>query len=146
VPALVEVFLERIKDAGSAIAATDRTSSTLDARAKRRTVPRASPSWRVIAMMLNPRLRTAVTAHITAARYDHLVIEYLRTAQRLQHLRDAYLNTLGEKAAEFIDACEDAISVETGFVDLLGARPPLAERGQPGGDGRGAERPPGGAA
>jgi hypothetical protein len=34
---------------------------------------------------------TSLTAHIAAARYDHLVIEYLRTAQRLEHLRDQYL-------------------------------------------------------
>ena len=30
---------------------------------------------------------TAVAAHISAARYDHLIIGYLRTAQRLEHLR-----------------------------------------------------------
>jgi hypothetical protein len=57
-------------------------------------------------------IATSLTAHIAAARYDHLVIEYLRTAQRLTHLRDDYQRTHSRTAASFIDACEDAISVE----------------------------------
>jgi hypothetical protein len=54
---------------------------------------------------------TSLTAHIAAARYDHMVIEFLRTAQRLEYLRDQYINT-PHNDAKFIDACEDAISIE----------------------------------
>jgi hypothetical protein len=54
---------------------------------------------------------TALAAHTAAARYDHLVIEYLRTAQRLEHIRDQHLDTPAD-AVDFIDACEAAISVE----------------------------------
>lgn len=54
---------------------------------------------------------TAVAAHIAASRYDHLVIEYLRTAQQLEHLRDAYLEADGDPEA-FVDACENFISIE----------------------------------
>jgi len=54
---------------------------------------------------------TSLTAHIAAARYDHMVIEFLRTAQRLEYLRDQYVNT-PTNGASFIDACEDAISIE----------------------------------
>jgi hypothetical protein len=57
-------------------------------------------------------IATSLAAHITAARYDHLVIEYLRTAQRLTRLRDDYQRTRSPTAGAFIDACEDAISVE----------------------------------
>lgn len=54
---------------------------------------------------------TAIAAHVAAARYDHLVIEFLRTAQRLEHLRNEQLNEQVDQPA-FIDACEAAISVE----------------------------------
>jgi SMODS and SLOG-associating 2TM effector domain 1/Protein of unknown function (DUF4231) len=54
----------------------------------------------------------SLTAHITAARYDHLVIEFLRTAERLTRLRDDYQRTRSQTVGAFIDACEDAISVE----------------------------------
>jgi SMODS and SLOG-associating 2TM effector domain 1/Protein of unknown function (DUF4231) len=54
---------------------------------------------------------TSLAAHIAAARYDHLVIEFLRTAQRLEHLRDQYTETPTNNAS-FIDACEAAISIE----------------------------------
>jgi hypothetical protein len=40
------------------------------------------------------------------------VIEYLRTAQRLQHLRQDHLAYPASDPAAFIDACEAAISVE----------------------------------
>lgn len=53
----------------------------------------------------------SVGAHISATRYDHLIIEYLRTAQRLAYLRDTPPATRASAAA-LIDACEDAISVE----------------------------------
>ncbi len=57
-------------------------------------------------------IATSVAAYIAAARYDHLVIEYLRTAQRLQHLRQDYLGNPASDPAAFVDACEAAISVE----------------------------------
>lgn len=55
---------------------------------------------------------TSVAAHVAAARYDHLVIEFLRTAQRLEQLCDQHLGKPADNAATFIDACEAAISVE----------------------------------
>ena len=54
----------------------------------------------------------SLVAYVAAARYDHMVIEYLRTAQRLEHLRREYLDNPAGDAAAFIDACEAAISVE----------------------------------
>ena len=57
-------------------------------------------------------IATAVAAYIAAARYDHLVIEYLRTAQRLEHLRQEQLAGPAGDPAAFIDTCEAAISVE----------------------------------
>lgn len=55
---------------------------------------------------------TSVAAYIAAARYDHMVIEFLRTAQRLESLcRERHDKPDGDPAA-FIDACEAAISVE----------------------------------
>lgn len=54
---------------------------------------------------------TSVAAYVAAARYDHQVVEFLRTAQRLDHLRKAYLENRSG-AADFIDACEAAISIE----------------------------------
>jgi hypothetical protein len=56
-------------------------------------------------------IAASLSAHITAARYDHLVIEYLRTVQRLTRLRDDYQRR-PTTAAAFVDACEDVISVE----------------------------------
>jgi len=55
---------------------------------------------------------TSVAAYIAAARYDHLVIEFLRTAQRLDHLRSEHSSKAVGGAAAFVDACEAAISVE----------------------------------
>ena len=53
---------------------------------------------------------TSVVAYIAAARYDHMVIEFL--AQRLDGLcRERRDHPDGDPAA-FIDACEAAISVE----------------------------------
>jgi hypothetical protein len=54
----------------------------------------------------------SLVAYVAAARYDHMVIEYLRTGQRLEHLRREYLDNPVGDAAAFIDACEAAISVE----------------------------------
>jgi hypothetical protein len=54
---------------------------------------------------------TSLVAYIAAARYDHMIVEYLRTEQRLEHLRDT---RVGKQMSDssFIDACESAISVE----------------------------------
>ena len=52
----------------------------------------------------------AIVAHIAASRYDQLIIEYLRTADRLRYLRDTERSRL--TPAAFVDACEDTISVE----------------------------------
>jgi SMODS and SLOG-associating 2TM effector domain 1/Protein of unknown function (DUF4231) len=54
---------------------------------------------------------TSVVAYIAAARYDHMIIVFLRTAQRLEHLRSSRADTPTGNAA-FIDACENAISIE----------------------------------
>ena len=62
-------------------------------------------------------------------RYDHLVIEYLRTAQRLQYLRQDHLANPASDPAAFIDACEAAISVEPG---LDGPLEPTWPRHRPG--------------
>jgi hypothetical protein len=53
----------------------------------------------------------ALVAHIAANRYDHQIIEFLRTAAQLEYLRD---NRVAEKMIDstFVDACEDVISVE----------------------------------
>ena len=54
---------------------------------------------------------TSLLAHISASRYDHQIVEYLCTAQRLLHLRDFRIADQMPDG-EFIDACEAAISVE----------------------------------
>lgn len=54
---------------------------------------------------------TAVVAHIAASRYDHLIIEFQRTAYRLDLLKLGRACTPGDDA-KFVDDCEDAISVE----------------------------------
>jgi hypothetical protein len=55
---------------------------------------------------------TSVAAYIAAARYDHMVIEFLRTAQRLESLCHERRDKPDGDPAAFIDACEAAISVE----------------------------------
>jgi hypothetical protein len=56
-------------------------------------------------------IATALVAHIAANRYDHQIIEFLRTASQLELLRDQRLLRKMDDA-EFVDACEDVISVE----------------------------------
>ena len=54
---------------------------------------------------------SSLAAHLAATRYHHLIIEFVRTAEQLQHLRDIRIDEqMGD--AEFIDACESVISVE----------------------------------
>ena len=52
-----------------------------------------------------------LVAYVAAARYDHMIAEFLRTAQRLEQLRGSRADTPTEPAA-FDDACEAAISIE----------------------------------
>jgi hypothetical protein len=54
---------------------------------------------------------TSLVAYIAAVRYDHMIVEYLRTEQRLEHLRDTRVSKQVSDGS-FIDACEAAISVE----------------------------------
>jgi hypothetical protein len=55
---------------------------------------------------------TSLAAFVAAARYDHLVIEYLRTADRLTYLRDRHRRAPTLSGPQLVDACEDAISIE----------------------------------
>jgi hypothetical protein len=52
----------------------------------------------------------SLTAHIAASRYDHQIVEFLRTAEQLERLRDARTNE-GMADAAFVEACEEVISV-----------------------------------
>jgi len=60
----------------------------------------------------------AIGAHVEAAKFDNLVISYRSTLGRLTALRDEWCDSLAERAltpaeaADFVDRCEDAISVE----------------------------------
>ena len=64
----------------------------------------------------------AVVAHIAASRYDHQIIEFLRTAEQLEDLRDVVRPSL--TTAEFVDACESVISVENQAWMARWATPP----------------------
>jgi len=85
---------------------------------------------------------TSVAAYIAAARYDHLVIEYLRTAQRLEHLCRQHLDNPASDAATFIDACEAAISVEN---QAWMARWDMPGQGKANGRSAASSQPPKGA-
>jgi hypothetical protein len=52
-----------------------------------------------------------VAAHAGAARYDHQIVEFERTAGRLGQLRMSW-RLEGRSPAELIDACEEVISIE----------------------------------
>ena len=54
---------------------------------------------------------TSLVAYIAASRYDHMIVEYLRTEQRLEHLRDTRVGNMMSDDS-FIGACESAISTE----------------------------------
>jgi hypothetical protein len=54
---------------------------------------------------------TSLVAYIAASRYDHMIVEYLRTEQRLEHLRDTRI-VKNMTDDSFVDACESAISIE----------------------------------
>jgi SMODS and SLOG-associating 2TM effector domain 1/Protein of unknown function (DUF4231) len=53
----------------------------------------------------------SLTAFIAASRYDHQIVEFLRTAQQLEYLRDSRVEA-AMTDSDFIDACEDVISIE----------------------------------
>jgi hypothetical protein len=54
----------------------------------------------------------SLTAFIAASRYDHQIVEFLRTAQQLEYLRHSRVEA-GMTDSDFIDACEGVISVES---------------------------------
>jgi hypothetical protein len=56
-------------------------------------------------------LAAAVAAHAGAARYDHQIVEFERTASRLAQLRACW-QVEGWSPSALIDACEEAISIE----------------------------------
>ena len=61
-------------------------------------------------------LGVAITAHLAAGRFDHLINSYLATADRLESLRNQWLDAqergVPQDSSEFIRQCETAISVE----------------------------------
>lgn len=57
-------------------------------------------------------IATSLAAFVAAARYDHLVIEYLRTADQLTYLQDQHRRAPTLSGPQLVDACEDAISIE----------------------------------
>jgi hypothetical protein len=58
----------------------------------------------------------AITAHVAAARYDELTVNYLATANRLTELRDQFTfdpqRQTPDRIAKFVDDVESAISTE----------------------------------
>lgn len=57
----------------------------------------------------------ALAAHIAATRYEYLVTTYIATANRLQSIRNTWLDQPAEtrmSPSDFVHTCEDAISVE----------------------------------
>src|SRR5438046_769273 len=56
-------------------------------------------------------ISASLTAYIAASRYDHQIVEFLRTAEQLERLRHARAAEAMADAA-FVDACEEVISVE----------------------------------
>ena len=57
----------------------------------------------------------AITAHIAAARYEHLVISYLSTARQLRSLLRGWegrSHKTPEEAGRLVRECEDVISRE----------------------------------
>jgi len=48
---------------------------------------------------------------MAAARYTHMIVEFLCTAQRLEQLRGSRADTPTDNAA-FVDECEAGISIE----------------------------------
>ncbi len=53
----------------------------------------------------------SLSAHIAASRYDHQIVEFLRTAQQLEHVIERHAEGSLTDGA-MVDACEQVISVE----------------------------------
>jgi SMODS and SLOG-associating 2TM effector domain 1/Protein of unknown function (DUF4231) len=53
----------------------------------------------------------SLTAHVAASRYDHQIVEFLRTAQQLEHIVAAHAGGELDDSA-LVDGCEQVISVE----------------------------------
>jgi len=53
----------------------------------------------------------SLSAHVAASRYDHQIVEFLRTAQQLEHVIERHAEGTISDAA-MVDACEQVISVE----------------------------------
>ena len=57
----------------------------------------------------------AVAAHVAANRYEYIAISYTGTADRLQTIRDKWVDRPADarmSPSDFVHSCEDAISVE----------------------------------
>jgi hypothetical protein len=99
-------YQRRLLDLRRAGLATGLVGALLGVAAGAGGVARAS-IWVPVATTL----AAAVGAHIAAGRYERMIIEYLRTADQLTYLRDGWRDEQLTES-EFIDACEDVISVE----------------------------------
>ena len=53
----------------------------------------------------------SLAAHVAASRYDHQIVEFLRTAQQLDHIVAAHADGELDDSA-LVDECEQVISVE----------------------------------
>ena len=94
-----------------------------------------------------------MAAHIAAGRYEHLVLSFRVTAQRLDSLRNRWIDRYGdgegppEERTRFVESCEAAISVENqgwmaGYLRHLEERAPVETNGavspkHPGGSSEG---------
>jgi hypothetical protein len=54
----------------------------------------------------------AITAHAAAARYDYLLVEYLRTAEELERLRDRRGSASNLTDEALVKKAENIISVQ----------------------------------
>jgi hypothetical protein len=60
-------------------------------------------------------IAAAITSHIAAERYEHLVVSYLATARQLESITEEWLvgdDKSAEAAARLVRGCEDVISSE----------------------------------
>ncbi len=57
------------------------------------------------------KVAAAITAHAAASRYDYLLVEYLRTAQELERLRDRRGSASRLSDEELVSKAEEVISV-----------------------------------
>lgn len=102
--ALYERRARRLRWAGDALALS---AAVLAALASVVQVPQLA-AW----VPVVTTIAASLSAHVGAARYDELVVEYLRTAQRLEHLRDEYLDDPSADPSALVEACEAVIGAE----------------------------------